>query len=83
MTCLEYTCRWGADQTPAGKLLFRKHRDSFKAEVCGNCETMRGDNFQIDGRGRRGDNRRGGRIQVNGTSSGSVRRRLVSGQTEY
>ena len=72
-----------AYQTPTDGLLLQKKRDTFKAEVCGNRKAMPEDDFQPDGRGRRGDNRGGGRLQVPGMAYGPVRRQLAACQTEY
>ena len=44
---------------------------------------MCGDDFHSEGRGRQGDNRRGGHIKVPGTAAEPVRQRLAGGKTEY
>ena len=72
-----------ADKTPMDRLLLQKHRYVFKVDGHGNHETMHVDDFQPHGRGRRGDNRCGGFIQVIGTAAGPFRQRLAGGQAEY
>ena len=62
-----------ADKAPTDDSFLNKYRYAVKVEGCGNCEPMRRDDFQLGSRGRLGDHRGGGNIQVPWTYAGPVK----------